>query len=227
MSVIWGVARSPGSASFFLAFSLCFLLWSGAHAGDVDAEDLRPGLLTTYRDAARPTPVEIVRIDPALGFALKAGESFHPRLAADGETVRWEGYVNVLRAGAYRFRAVLRGRFRLTVAGKEVLAAEGKEAAPVSQDGPETKLESGVHAVTAEFTRPPGDARLELWWQSPYFRIEPLPFDVLGHLPKQETAALAKDTQLERGRFLAEERSCTACHRPDDADRMAKGLATR
>jgi mono/diheme cytochrome c family protein len=227
MSVTWEVARPSRSASILLAFSLFLLPFSPGRAADVDAEDLRPGLVTTYRDAARPTPVEITRIDPALGFTLKAGESFHPRLAADGETVRWEGYVNVLRAGVYRFRAVLRGRFRLTVAGKEVLAAEGKDAAPVTQDGPETKLESGVHALTAEFTRLPGDARLELWWQSPYFRTEPLPFDVLGHLPKQETAALAKDTQLERGRFLAEERNCTACHRPDDADRMAKGLATR
>jgi mono/diheme cytochrome c family protein len=227
MSVIWGVARSSGSVYFLLTFSFCLGTLSLSRAADVDAEDLRPGLVAIYRDAARPKPVEITRIEPALGFTLKAGESFHPRLAPDGETVRWEGYLNVLRAGTYRFRAVLRGRFRLTVAGKELLAAEGKDAAPITQDGPETKLESGVHPLSAEFTRLPGDARLELWWQSPYFRREPLPYDVLGHLPKQEPAALAKDTQMERGRFLAEERNCTACHRPEDADRLAKGLATR
>src|SRR5262245_47644021 len=98
-----------------------------AAAPDVDAEDLRPGLLTTHRDLIHR---EIVRLEPTIALALKAGEAAHPRLSAQGGTVRWEGYVNVLRPGPYRFSARLRGKFRLTVASKEVLAAEEAGDAP-------------------------------------------------------------------------------------------------
>jgi cytochrome c len=38
---------------------------------------------------------------------------------------------------------------------------------------------------------------------------------------------LTADNAIDRGRFLVEERSCTACHRPGDKDRVAAGLATR
>src|SRR5262249_31783516 len=84
---------------------------------DVPADDLRPGLVTTYRDGK----VEILRHEPVIALALKAGEAAHPRLAAKEGSVRWEGYVNIARPGAYRFSATLHGRFRLTVADKEVL----------------------------------------------------------------------------------------------------------
>src|SRR6267378_4778432 len=83
-------------------------------------EDLRPGLVATYRDTAKPAPVEIVQLEPTTALALKAGEAPHPRLAADGGSVRWEGYVKILRPGPYRFRAMLRGKLRVTVGGKAV-----------------------------------------------------------------------------------------------------------
>lgn len=193
----------------------------------VNEEDLRPGLVATYRDAAKPAPVEIVQLDPTIALALKAGEAPHPRLAADGGSVRWTGYLKVLRPGPYRFRALLRGGLRVTVGGMEVLAAEGKDEAPVLKEGPESRLEAGVHPLVAEFTRLPGSARLELFWQAPHFRNEPLPYDHLGHLPKRVPVELVNHQRGEHGRYLAEERNCVACHRPADGDRIAKGLVSR
>src|SRR5262249_3802545 len=81
--------------------------------------------------------------------------------------------------------------------------------------------------LLAEFTRLPGDARVELSWQSPLFRLEPLPFDLLGHLPNQAPPGLKTDSVLERGRFLAEEANCVRCHKPADGDRMGKGRTGR
>src|SRR5438445_3595915 len=85
-------------------------------ADEVERENLRPGLVTTYRDAGRgplSPAVEIIQLEPTMALALKAGEAAHPRLSADGGTIRWQGYLNVLRAGNYLFAVTLRGNFRL------------------------------------------------------------------------------------------------------------------
>jgi mono/diheme cytochrome c family protein len=197
-----------------------------AGVGDSD-EERHSGLVATYRDNAKPTPVEVTRLEPTLALALGNGEAAHPRLAADGGTVHWEGTLNILRAGGYHFQAVVRGRFRLALDGKDVLTAEGKDAVPVSQDSGEVRLEAGTHALRADFTRLPGVARLEVAWESPFFHREPLPYDILGHEPKQVTRQVEDDALAEHGRLLAEERNCTSCHRPDDGDRVAKGLQKR
>jgi cbb3-type cytochrome oxidase cytochrome c subunit/cytochrome c551/c552 len=210
--------------------SLCISsIDSIAMAGEQDVadEERHPGLVATYRDNARPTPVEVMRLEPTLALALGNGEAPHPRLAADEGTVHWEGTLNILRAGSYRFQAAVRGRFRLTLDGKEVLAIEGKDTTPVTQETGEVRLEAGSHPLRADFTRLPGTARLEVSWQSPYFHREPLPYDVLGHDPKQMTRQLEDDALEEHGRLLAEERNCTSCHRPEDGDRLAKGLLKR
>ncbi len=184
------------------------LAWGAATGA---AEDLRPGLVATYRDDARPVPREVVCLEPAVGLALKAGEAPHPRLGAGG--------------GTARFDMRLRGRFRLEVAGREVLAGEVRRERPGPVRGPEVRLEAGVHPLTAEFTRPSGAAAVELFWSSPFFRREPLPGTALGHRAAQEGERLAVDTMIERGRFLAEEAGCARCHTPADGDRMAAGLA--
>src|SRR5262249_45976543 len=169
--------------------------------------------------------VEIVQLEPTMALALKAGEAAHPRLSADRGAIRWQGYLNILRAGNYRFAVTLRGKFLLTIAGKEALAAESHADLPASKQGRDTRLDAGVHPLAAEFTRLPGTARLELFWEAPYFHREPLPYDQLGHLPKQVPAKLVSDKEVERGRFLAEEHSCIRCHQPADAARLSTAPA--
>jgi mono/diheme cytochrome c family protein len=215
-------------AGFLVAVAMALSGWEKVR-GDAppEPEDLRRGLVTTYRDNARPKPVEIVRLEPTIALALGEGEAAHPQLAADAGTVTWKGYLNVLRAGKYRFRVVLRGQFKLGVGGKEVLAAQVAEEKPALKEGPDVQLEAGVHPLLAEFSRPPGAARIELWWQSPEIRPEPLPFDVLGHLPAKDTAPLKTSSLIEHGRFLAEEANCIGCHRPADDNRIAKRMTGR
>jgi mono/diheme cytochrome c family protein len=198
-------------------------------AADVDDKEVKllPGLVTTYRDTARPAPREIIRLEPTIALALKSGEAPHPALAGDGGTARWAGQINILRAGAYRFSVMLRGKFRLSINGKAVLTAEVNDAGAALKVGPEVHLEEGVHPILAEFTRPAGVARVELFWQAAHLHNEPMPFDLLGHLPDQEPARLRTLNRVERGRLLAEEHNCIRCHQPADGDRMAHGLQSR
>src|SRR5262249_26385812 len=87
--------------------------------------------------------------------------------------------------------------------------------------------ESGWQPLVAEFTRLPGSARLEVFWESNGFHLEPLPYDRLRHRPERAPERLAFDTDADRGRFVVEERNCFACHRPDDKDRIATGVMGR
>jgi cbb3-type cytochrome oxidase cytochrome c subunit len=194
---------------------------------EVQPEDLRRGLITVYRDNGQPTPGESIRLEPTITLSLKSGEAPHPGLRADGGAVVWKGHVTLFRGGVHRFQVRLRGQFRLRVAGKEVLAGEVKGGQAALVEGAEVMLEPGVHPIVAEFTRLPGVAQVELFWQSPRFRREPLPFDHLGHVAAQEDAALTAAMRIEQGRFLAEESNCIRCHRPADGDRMAQTLASR
>ncbi len=191
-----------------------------------EPEDLHRGLVTVFQDQAKPTPAEVVRLEPTVALALGAGEAAHPSLQADGGTVVWKGYLNVLRGGNYQFQAKLRGKFRLTVGGKEVLAGDVQDEKPPRKEGAELRLDSGVQPLIAEYTRPAGAARVEVYWQGPGFRMEPLPFDHLGHLPKEAPAALADQAKIEQGRFLAEEHGCANCHVASE-NRMARTLTTR
>src|SRR5262249_45526708 len=102
-------------------------------------------------------------------------------------------------------------------------------AGPAAPDvtGPEVKLEAGIHPVSAEFTRREGAARLEVFWQPPQGRREPLGYELFFHLPAKAEKDLAAGQLLERGRLLAEEHGCATCHKPSDGDRMAKGLHQR
>jgi cytochrome c2/mono/diheme cytochrome c family protein len=191
----------------------------------IEPEDLTPGLVATHRDAAKPTSVSVVRLEPQIALALKAGESPHPRLQAGPGRTTWEGYVNILRRGPYRFLVRIRGQFTLKVAGKEVLTADVSGEQPTLVESAAVQLEAGVHPLVAEFTRLAGLARVELFWEAPHFRREPLPYDHLGHLPDKTPPQLATDRQGERGRFLAEEASCVRCHPSGKDNPIVKGLA--
>lgn len=212
------VRTAGGETAAALVLWLCLAATSRA----VEPEDLRRGLIATHGDGTR----QAARLESTIALSFQAGEAAHPHLAADGGATIWQGYVNIVRGGPYRFRARLRGEFTLKIGGKQALAATVKGDKPAWVEGGEVRLDAGIHELTAEFKRLLGAAVVELRWQAPFFRPEPIPPEFLGHLQEQ-ARTLARDAFLERGRFLAEELSCVRCHRPDDADRVGKGLAHR
>ena len=198
---------------------------AASRAAAPEAEDLRRGLVTVFTDYAKP-PARVVRLEPTIALSLQTGESAHPSLQ-DGGAVTWTGYLNVLRGGQYRFQADLRGTFRLTLDGNEMLSGAVMGDNPELKEGAELRIDAGVHRLAAEYTRPDGAARVEVFWKGPGFRLEPLAYDALGYLPKEAPAELAAQAKIEQGRFLAEEHNCAKCHQPAADDRMAKTLTSR
>lgn len=200
------------------------LLCPVATARAVEPAELKPGLVATfteYPDGGSGTVV--TRLEPTVAFSLNAVETPHPRLGRNGLN-RWQGYVNIVRAGRYTFSATVQGgTLTVTVNGRSVLSATGDgEAVTKAEDA--VTLEGGVQPFEAVFVRNGGAARVELAWHGPGFQREPLPHQFLGHLAKDRPVQFARDVQLEHGRFAFEELSCARCHRPAADDRMAKGL---
>lgn len=204
-------------------FVAALLLAAAPAAHAVEPSELKPGLIVTYTGLAGG---EVTRLDPAPAVSLAAGDSVHPRLKGLG-TATWKGYVNVVRGGKHRFSATLRGVVSVHVGGKAVFSADGKGPEASAVEGAEVELPGGVQLIQIAFTPQPGVARLDLSWEGPGFRREPVAHQFLGHLPNDRPAAYAADLSLEHGRFRFEELACVRCHKAAPADAMAKGLADR
>lgn len=219
----------PGFAT--LALVLAPFAPFAAAADDVKRSDLKPGLVFAATDAAGAAPgFAFTRLDPAVALTLAPGEAPHPR-SAGGETFTWTGYINVVLPGKYKFDAVLLGKLRVSIGGKVVFAGEAAGNDPATAKlvaGTELDLAGGIQPFEATLTRTGDAVRAELLWLGPsFFKTEPVPYFFFGHLPKQRPAGFAADLAREHGRFLVEELSCTKCHAPDAADKVAKTLTER
>ena len=203
--LIWGVA---------VAVTL-WLTQPTAQAQAVDVDDLLAGVVATHTDADGQTSVTL--IEPAPALSLPAGTAAHPRLSARGGRARWQGYLNLLATGSYQFRAELLGQVTVKVNGKVVFTAQQAGDQAVTHQGEPVRLEAGVQALEVEFVRPgDGPARMDLMWRGPNFGFEPIPPLAVGHTAAQAGPAAARHALIERGRFLAEEHSCTKCHLGDN-----------
>lgn len=199
------------------------LLLSAPIARAVEPSELKPGLVTTFDDIGPPV---VTRLEPTVALTLPKGTTAHPRLA-DGTRVSWRGYVNVVRPGKYTFSATAAGgSLTVRVGGGEVLSVAVQEEAK-TVTGAAVRLPGGVQTFDVEFLRNGGASRVELFWEGPGFKREPVPHQFLGHLPKDRPTQFAADLQLEHGRLRFEELACVRCHKPSDTDKMAKGLADR
>ena len=153
-----------------------------------------PGLIATYSAQDQ----QITAISPSPAFVLKDNESIHSQLPPQF-TARYAGLIKIIRAGQYRFV----GDAQISIDNQLVT-------------GKEIKLDEGDHPITIEFNRKSGPARLLVEWQSEHFPLEPLPANVLFH---NETKISQGDV-IARGRLLAQELNCVACHNPK-SDSMA------
>lgn len=215
--------------SGFATMAVLLASLPSAVAQPINRADLKSGLIFTAKDAP-PSTFSLTRLDPSVALTLAAGEAPHPR-STGGESFSWSGYINITLPGKYKFDAVLLGKLRVTIAGKEVFSGESAGKNPADAKliaGPEVDLAGGIQPFEATLTRTGDAVRTELIWKGPnFFKPEPVPYFFFGHLPKQRPAEYTADLAREQGRFLAEELSCTKCHRPDANDKLAKTLIDR
>ena len=209
--------------SRFLLPTLAIFAFTHA-ARAVEPSDLKPGLIATFSEV--PDGTSVTRLDPTVAFTLGEKETPHPRMKSSSHS-RWQGHINILRPGIYTFDATIQGGTLIVkIDGKPVLNVIG-DSNPSNFTGGEVILQGGVQTIDAAFARTGGPARLELRWQGPGFRMEPLAHQFLGHLPKERPVQFAKDAELELGRFKFEELACIRCHKPEVANAMTKGLVDR
>lgn len=199
---------------------VCVALLLAADDEDEDKppQPLQPGLIVIYRSPGEPG-VQVTETRPTLALALKPGEAPHPALDPDHFTVRWIGRLRILRPAEYELAVGTTGTFTLRLDGREVLSTAKPRAT--------LRLEPGNHKLEAEFIRQPGPAALRVYWKTRTLYPEPIPHDVLGHLPEDEPAPLERDRLIEAGRILAEEFACTSCHRPRQEDAVGRSLRNR
>ncbi|MBI2928595.1 MAG: c-type cytochrome [Verrucomicrobia bacterium] len=159
---------------------------------------LAPGLLARATDGERT----VVFVTPTPNFTLTPYQSIHPQLRAQF-TAEWTGLLNVVRAGRY----TINGEGRIWVNVQEVANQ------PV-------QLEAGPLPLRVTFERTEGGmARLQLRWESEFFKPEPVPASAFSH--REDAAAHAAADSLARGRELAEELNCQACHTVEGAGAAA------
>ncbi|MCI0705035.1 MAG: c-type cytochrome [Planctomycetia bacterium] len=207
---------------------LALVLVFSATANAVEPSDLKPGLIATYSEPQGQTARQVTRLEPTVAITLGKGETPHPALQSSA-TMKWKGYLNLARAGKYRFDVKVQGgKITVNLDGKDMLTGSSDSSEVLEFRSVEIQSEGGVIPLEVTFKRDAsGPARVELFWQGPGFIKEPLPNQFLGHLPADRPAAFTNDLALEHGRFKFEELACAKCHRPAANDRMAKTLTDR
>lgn len=127
------------------------------------------------------------------------------------QSVVWSGNLLVRTSGRHTFHGQLTGSVSVEIDKQVVLQAD---AANGFQSGTPIDLSAGDHAIRVEFH--PGssvavevahDLKLQIFWSSPGFTLEPLPADCLSHNADDDDSALR-----HQGRQLVDALRCAACH---------------
>lgn len=170
-----------------------------------DEENILPGLHCLVTDGKHV----VTRIDWRPSFDW-TGSRIESRIA-DVQSVTWSGNLLVRSRGRHTFHAQLAGAVQVIVNDQVVLAEDG---ANVFVSGTATDFSAGDHRIQIVFkpklkdagTKVPPDFRMQLFWSSPDFTLEPIPADVLTHAEEH------KASPAHQGRMLVDAHRCAACH---------------
>lgn len=172
-------------------------------AGSCPAQnDLPQGLSAEYSDGMRT----VRRIDRSLGFDW-GSYAPDPRLSSGQFNAVWKGSLLSRAGGAHTFHVFVAGSATVMIDGETVLEAD-EHWGFVS--GESIQLAAGDHSVEVRYATPLESdkprARLNVYWSSDSFALEPLPGDVLFR-EEVSTADL-----ITHGAKLVDAMRCAACH---------------
>jgi mono/diheme cytochrome c family protein len=178
---------------------LAMLMFGSPGAKAFDEDAFRPGLLSTLSDARH----SVHGIAHRMSFDW-TDTHLDGRLTAPAKAI-WSGNLLVRQPGPHTFHAMVSGNVVVTVDDSVVLTAKGENA---FHSAPAVELSAGDHQLKISFESAQAvDAKLQLFWSSPDFTLEPLPSDALSHEPDTSNAA-----GQQSGRILADAKRCAACH---------------
>ena len=175
-------------------------LFPTAAVAQLDEEDFSPGLLARFSVADKT----VERVDADVSF-IWGEDAPDVRLSRGSFSAKWNGNLMMRREAKYRFHAYVQGRVRVRVNGKSVLETSRDEAGWAS--GEEISLGFGETPLVIEFTKTGKSARLQLFWSSDSFGLEPLPAHLLFREESSKTLA-----QIEKGRIAFDAHRCNRCH---------------
>jgi len=190
-----------------LATLLAFAPAVGATVPSNDAVGAASDGVTVTANDGR-TEVVFALAQPAFWCARE--DSIHPALAPRF-TATLRSQLLVERAGRFRFFLVASGgaaRVRIGGEGVAEVAAERAAGGDEAREGSALELAAGMVPIEVEFARDAGPALLRREWSSDTFAREPIPARLFRDAP----AVPERSAAIERGRLLAEERGCFACH---------------
>ncbi|MCO6458945.1 MAG: c-type cytochrome [Pirellulaceae bacterium] len=167
-----------------------------------DDDELQPGLVAVYRDAAGR---EARRIDAEVNLHWSRSDVPDGRLSQGPYQAEWTGLLLTQSRGSYRLSAFVEGELSVRLAGKPVLEASTKQPQWVRSEP--IDLSFGWHPLEVRFGQTDPQARLSLYWSGPDFQLEPIGWRQLFHEP----AAAAGD-EFRRGQILVRALRCAACH---------------
>jgi len=184
---------------------ILIMVAGGSASVATDEEKMVPGLHCVVTDGQHA----VTRIDRRLSFDWT--DSRIDSRINDVQSVTWAGNLLVRTAGRHTFHAQVAGGMEVTVDDKVVLAAEGSN---VFVSGTAVDLSAGDHRIQIVFqttskrlaTKAPRDFRMQLFWSSPEFTLEPVPADALTHVAKDDASI------TQQGRRLVDALRCAACH---------------
>ncbi|HTK78300.1 MAG TPA: hypothetical protein VL371_23770, partial [Gemmataceae bacterium] len=191
------------SRVFYLAALLAVFGGPGFGAAIAPEEDepFLPGLTANYRD---PSGTTVSRPDYQLSFHWGDAPP-DPRLGAGDFAGIWQGNVQTLTKGDYRFFVFGTGEIELKVAGQVVITRNALKNE--WRESTATPLPADLVPFELSFRRTTADARLMVCWSGPDFGLEPIPPHALYH-PRERTI---KD-DFARGAALARTLRCGRCH---------------
>lgn len=165
-----------------------------------------PGLLAEYF-AATGAAVDTT-VAAGVSLHVAAGEAATPFLPPGKFRAVWSGAIHAELRGTFRFRAHLRGAFKVEINGTNVLdVAEAGGASALTQP---VRLNKGSNGFRAEFRSPAdGNAFVRLSWTDRGTNTSPIPSAAFSPAANQ---SLEQSTRLRLGRELFLEHRCIRCH---------------
>ncbi|OYW15913.1 MAG: hypothetical protein B7Z55_14570, partial [Planctomycetales bacterium 12-60-4] len=169
-----------------------------------DDDESRPGLVARVTEGE--VTVSRVVTDPIVAPHSRQGHSRHA----------WSGQFLVRGEGPHQFHAHLAGKAQVKIGDRVVLDAASDPVGWAS--GPVVELAFGEFPleITADIEHPTG--QLKLYWSSPAFPLEPLPYHALYH-----AADDAPLRMVEQGRDFVDAWRCRTCHSPESKDAPLPG----
>ncbi|MCH2583390.1 MAG: cytochrome c, partial [Planctomycetes bacterium] len=167
-----------------------------------------PGLLQCFSATDEETATDC-RPARLMALHLPANAAPSPFTGQGSTRVEWRGFLDIDLADDFTFSIEGRGRFTLTLGGKEIFDSSGEDLS--KEKAVTVELDSGKVPLLAVYTGPPAGAReLRLFWSSFDWQREPVPPMVLFHDPADKAAS--ESAALRQGRELFARLRCVKCH---------------